>query len=556
MRRTLVLLAAILSLFPATGGADETDALIKTLKPSPLDHAVWAKSLLKAVRDLEDNPAAQGRLYEKAYELGIKDSEAYPTAIKAARALLEARPKQKAVWQQKLLDVYKMDLRAADRKRKKEAGKVYVEQMIDVADTMAASGGLADALKLYTDASRMVRYYAPGLRRAVSQKLRDVRSRQELQQQLSRLKRFVEAHPDNIGQRENLILLLVVDLDQPDEAGKWLRADVSEALRTCVPLAAKEIEQIAKGVCLELGDWYRSLAAQATERRKTNALSKAKAYYERFVELETTTVQRAMGKTKLAQVRKELRQLAGDEYLILKLGRGVTMKLVLVLAGEFLMGSPKEEKGRKACEGPRHKVKISRPFYMGVYEVTQTQYKAVMGENRSGFKGPNNPVDSVSYRKAVEFCGKLSLKTGKEVRMPTEAEWEYACRAGTTTRFCFGDRDSELGDYAWYDENSDRKPHPVGQKEPNAFGLYDMHGNAMEWCEDWFSESYLPAGQAVANTRTVDPHGPDSGRKHVVRGGSWNFEAALCRSARRDGHRDTTWYNLHGFRVVVSAGVD
>jgi eukaryotic-like serine/threonine-protein kinase len=212
-------------------------------------------------------------------------------------------------------------------------------------------------------------------------------------------------------------------------------------------------------------------------------------------------------------------------------GNKVTMKLALIPAGKFMMGSPETENGRVDSEGPHREVTISKRFYMGVYEVTQDQYEAVIGNNPSRFKDVENPVERVSWNDAVEFCKKLSAKTGKKVRLPTEAQWEYACRAGTNTRFGFGDKDADLGNYAWYSANSGDKTHPVGQKKPNAWGLYDMHGNAWEWCSDWT--------------------GAASDTYRVLRGGSWLNLPRFCRSAVRI--RDTPvgrCYDI-GFRVAV-----
>jgi formylglycine-generating enzyme required for sulfatase activity len=226
------------------------------------------------------------------------------------------------------------------------------------------------------------------------------------------------------------------------------------------------------------------------------------------------------------------------------LGGGVTMKCVLIPAGEFVMGSPDSEHGRGDKEGPRHEVTICKPFYMGVTEVTQAQYEAVMGENPSKFKGATNPVDMVSWNDATEFCKKLSEKTCQTVRLPTEAEWEYACRAGTQTQFSFGDDPSALGDYDWWFGNSGATTHPVGQKKPNSWGLYDMHGNGWEWCADWYGD--------YPKRPVTDPQGPASGSFRVLRGGAWYGNPSSCRSARRfsitpDG-RDINC----GFRVAVS----
>ncbi|NLW85679.1 MAG: SUMF1/EgtB/PvdO family nonheme iron enzyme [Planctomycetes bacterium] len=243
--------------------------------------------------------------------------------------------------------------------------------------------------------------------------------------------------------------------------------------------------------------------------------------------------------------------LGPEKELTLDLGGGVSMKLVLIPAGRFMMGSPSNEKDRDGDEGPQRQVTISKPFYMGVYEVTQAQYEAVMGNNPSHFKGANNPVEQVSWNDATEFCRRLSQRTGKTVRLPTEAEWEYACRAGTTTRFYYGDDPDyrQLGEYAWYNTNSNSRTQPVGQKRPNAFGLYDMHGNVYEWCSDWFADSY-------ANANNTNPTGPASGSRRVLRGGSWICYPRLCRSALRYWFSPVHRGSYYGFRVVVVSGVD
>ena len=192
-----------------------------------------------------------------------------------------------------------------------------------------------------------------------------------------------------------------------------------------------------------------------------------------------------------------------SKSLTLDLGGGVKLTLLLIPAGEFVMGSPGRERDRLEKER-MHDVTISEAFYMGKFAVTQEQYEKVMGSSPSYFKGAKNPVENVSWEDAKEFCRKLSAKTGHPVRLPTETQWEYACRAGTNTRFCSGDNDQDLDEVAWYgDEKCGRTTHPVGQKKPNAWGLYDMHGNVWEWCEDWYG-SY-PDGPAI------DPQGPATG---------------------------------------------
>jgi len=247
---------------------------------------------------------------------------------------------------------------------------------------------------------------------------------------------------------------------------------------------------------------------------------------------------------------------------VLDLGNSVQMRLVLIPAGKFMMGSPATEVGRVSDEGPQHDVTISKPFYMGVFEVTQEQYEQVMGVNPSRFKGAKNPVEMVSWEEAVEFCKKLSARTGKKVMLPTEAQWEYACRAGTTTAFHTGDAlkpgqanadfpsNPGLWDriMAWVGMSSAQKiiqTTPAGSFPPNGFGLYDMHGNIWEWCSDWYGEDYY------ANSPKTDPRGPDSGSYRVLRGGGWYDGPQICRSADRGRSSPDLRDHSIGFRVAV-----
>ncbi len=164
--------------------------------------------------------------------------------------------------------------------------------------------------------------------------------------------------------------------------------------------------------------------------------------------------------------------------LAVDLGGGVKLEMVLIPAGEFMMGSRAADKGTSNGEKPQHRVRITKPFYLGKYPVTQEQWQAVMGDNPSHFKVPKNPVEEVSWDDCLQFLRRVNEKVGGgKFRFPTEAQWEYACRAGSTTHYCFGDEDSGLSEYAWYAANSGGTPHPVGEKKPNAWGLYDMHGN-------------------------------------------------------------------------------
>jgi len=226
----------------------------------------------------------------------------------------------------------------------------------------------------------------------------------------------------------------------------------------------------------------------------------------------------------------------------LKLGRRSSLNLVLIPAGKFIMGSPPDEKGREPNE-TRHEVTISKPFYMGVMEVTWAQYEDVVGYPPNSFWLPKDPpVETVTWHQAMEFCKKLSQKTGRTFRLPTEAEWEYACRAGTSTRFNTGD--ALTTKQANYGGVYNERTTAASRFEPNAWGLYNMHGNVWEWCGDWCGE--YPEGPVT------DPKGPDKGQTRIMRGGSWFCEeASACRSARRQWEEPEYRYGDVGFRVVM-----
>jgi formylglycine-generating enzyme required for sulfatase activity len=305
-----------------------------------------------------------------------------------------------------------------------------------------------------------------------------------------------------------------------------------------------------------------------------------------------------------------------DPAIALDLGGGVKMEFVLIPAGKFVMGSQNEEEERNDCEGPQHDVTIGKPFYMGKFEVTQEQYEKLIKNNPSHFKGARNPVNRVSWNDAQAFCKQMSQKTGRSVRLPSESEWEYACRAGSTTPYHpprerekgppltdeqrsraaelisrlsseeFAEREKatrdlialgsgvlpllddakavdqktrmcmamvkehfQLADFnkvAWVSDNSDGNTHPVGEKEPNAFNLHDMHGNVWEWVEDDSHDDYSNAptdGSAWIET--------PRGRFRVLRGGSWRSHSGSCRSACRLGNVPEVRSDNYGFRVML-----
>ncbi len=223
------------------------------------------------------------------------------------------------------------------------------------------------------------------------------------------------------------------------------------------------------------------------------------------------------------------------------------MKFAVIPPGEFMMGSAGRLSRDGGADETLHKVTLTQPFQMGMHEVTQEQYQKVMGTNPSEFKGPQNPVEMVSWNDAVEFCRKLSAlpaekSSGYVYHLPTEAGWAYACRSGTKSAYISGDANSGLGDYAWYDKNSGGTTHPVGQKKSNAWGLYDMSGNVSEFCQDWHGD--YPTGSVT------NPTGPSSGSLRMSRGGNWHQNPGLARSAIRMKGPSGQTDNRLGIRVV------
>jgi formylglycine-generating enzyme required for sulfatase activity len=273
------------------------------------------------------------------------------------------------------------------------------------------------------------------------------------------------------------------------------------------------------------------------------------------------------------QNAKTVKQLIDEKYFTNSLG----MKLVLIPEGRFQMGAPIGEMDE--CEDElQHDVTISQNYYLGMTQVTQGQYEKVMGDNPSRFQGCEVdgrdssafPVEQVSWDDVVEFCKKLSelpeeKKSGRVYRLPTEAEWEYACRAGSNTAYCFGNNEESLCDYAWFEDNSGYQTHPVGEKKPNAWGLYDMHGNVWELCSDWY-DYYIegavidPSGpsegrfsrQLYYGVAPIDPSHPPDGPYRVYRGGCNGCEAKYCRSACRYGEDPSERREDLGFRVAMN----
>ena len=248
---------------------------------------------------------------------------------------------------------------------------------------------------------------------------------------------------------------------------------------------------------------------------------------------------------------------------VIDLGEGVKLDMVLIPSGKFMMGLTNKEledfkvefqeelkkDGKEqlldavdlimSIQGKQHEVTLTKPFYMGKHEVTQEQWEALMGKNPSTTKGAKLPVTNVSWEDCQEFIKKLNAKTDGGYRLPTEAEWDYACRAGTTTAYSFGDKITPKDANYW--DSKIGKPVAVGSYKPNAFGLFDMHGNVWEWCEDWHGEYPFAV---------TDPKGPATGNRRVVRGGSSGYYGSFARSSDRYYSLPTNRGSLGGFRLA------
>jgi|AGSF01.1.fsa_nt_gi Uncharacterized conserved protein len=308
-------------------------------------------------------------------------------------------------------------------------------------------------------------------------------------------------------------------------------------------LLAKDIQRRYQSAEEVLKDFQRQSISTPTPTPTPAPISTPTLTLQRF-DFEVVTVN--------ARGNITNRQRRQAQFISENLGSGAILDLISIPGGSFMMGSPSTETGRSNDEGPQHNVNIS-PFFMGKYEVTQKQYQAVMGNNPSNFKGAKHPVEQVTWDEAVEFCRKLTQKTGKSYRLPSEAEWEYACRARTTTPFYFGD--TITPDLVNYNGNYPYGSAPkglyreqttdVGIFPPNAFGLYDMHGNVWEWCSDKWHDNYNGAPTDGSSWET----GGDNNR--VLRSGSWDFNAVYCRSAYRCGDSAGLRLSCIGFRVAL-----
>ncbi|MCY2926528.1 MAG: formylglycine-generating enzyme family protein [Planctomycetota bacterium] len=548
-------LAALCLSSPATAGVE---ADYKTLfgeeekalaDKGPEGRAELAAKLLDGAKSVGGQKDLQILLCQKAYEYGMKDPSGYPKAIDAMRFLTEAAPDKSAQAQERLLDAVQARYAKSAKADRHRVGEEMMALLVAYGDGRAAARKLTDAAAVYRKAVEIGT--DTGSRRIgdIKDKIKQATAALEAEARVTNLKKKLKENPKIAAVRTDLILTYLGEFDSPDEAVKLLTDSLDEKFRTYVPLAAKPVADLEEAACLELAGWYAEVAEKASPAGRAAILGKSKAccqrYLERHADKDSARLKGAMLLAKVIEAQNKA-ATAAPKSITLDLGKGVTMNLALIPAGKFLMGSSQTDEDRRVYEMPQHEVTISRPFYIGVFEVTQAQYAAVMGVNPSLNVGAKNPVEQVTWDEAVQFCKRLSAKTGKIVRLPTEAQWEYACRAGSDTSLGSANRGAAVGEYAWHCLNTGRGTHPVGQKKSNAWGLYDMLGNVEEWCGDWYVDSY-------AQAEARDPEGPASGTNRVKRGGGFTADPDRCRPAGRQSEKPNTMDYGVGFRVSADA---
>ena len=364
-------------------------------------------------------------------------------------------------------------------------------------------------------------------------------------------------------ERSNRLKWSALHADQLAEFARLGGAEMSRtdkaARMTYAALASKDLDAAGRSVRAAGGDPLGKYLVGMVQGRVSRRVCESAVKRAREL-VEKDELEDALGECKkaldaipndeeaatlFARVRK---LLESPREIKLDLGNGVSMVFIYIKPGTFMMGSDSDPKHNwQGVEKPKHQVEITKGFYLGKYEVTQEQYEAVKGANPSRWKEANRPVEQVSWTDAAEFCRLMSEKTRRNVRFPTEAEWEYACRAGTTTDWSHGSDSANFGEWAWYNGNAGGQTHPVGQKKPNAWGLCDMHGNVYEWVSDWYDAGYY------ASSPGKDPTGPTAGARRLVRGGGWYDASYPCRSAIRDRQPPTFRHANLGFRAAVSS---
>ena len=532
--------------YKATFGAEDK-TVRRTLQT--LDDVQFSIKLLKAAKSSANAGAFRVVLYEKVYEFAVKRSSGYKQAIEAVNYLSNALPDRRCEWLDKKLRAMTKRYVNSYGAGREEIAKSYLDTMLAVADNNLKDGNTAEAQGLYRRAYSVAVQIKSPLLAEIRDKAAKLSTVAAGERRTEQFKRALTAKPSTRN-RENLIYHYLCELDSPKDAAALIRDDVNKDLQSFVPLAAAAITELDAENCMGLAKWYESLAKKPmSSKSRLNVYRRAREYYGKFLSFNEKTGPAELLARKAVKRLDRVMDKMDPNRLTIDCGGGVTMRLIRMQTGKFLMGSAVGEASRGSDEGPQFSVEISKIFYIGATEVTQQQYTAVMGADPSSVKGPTHPATNMSAASAIAFCRKLSTVASRTVRLPTEAEWEYACRAGSATAFCFGNDSAGLGAYAWTSGNSavDKKlqPHAVGGRKPNAWGLSDMHGNVREFVLTPYSSSSYSGAEAVA------PQDPAKCRTTLQRrGGSAGRGASYSRSAKRY-YGSSTGDPFTGFRVVI-----
>jgi formylglycine-generating enzyme len=559
----LMTVCVFLAAAPIRAADESTEKFIAKVIADANTNSAKAAKLLETSKVLTAQPKICTAVLEKAIEFGLKfpaTSAGCRTASDALDLLKTVSPDRADEWILKRVDVCAAVYRTARTPADKApAGRELLTALMTAAKIHEKDGDWKAAARSYRQAVPVNAQAKAGMADELRAKLDAVSHRATMTAKAAQYAASIKQDPAKTTARVMLLKLLVVDLNDPGRAVEYLNDDVNKTWLTCVPLAAKGIDDLAEAACMALGVWYhKELAKTAAPKSKSVLLQRAKEYYRKFVELHAKAdMQTSRATVAIANIEKELAQLnappamrlsgAGSKTFSISMGKGVTMKLRRMPGGKFMMGKRKTSKARHKDEAPQHAVMISKGFYIGVTEVTQSQYHVVTGKAPSNFKAPGNPVEQVSWDEASAFCRMLSKRTSLAVRLPTEAQWEYACRAGSTTDFSFGSDNDALAAYAWYSINCGEKTHKVALKKPNPAGLYDMHGNVWEWCRDWYDSKFY------RGEKNVDPENTTQGKSRVIRGGSWKNPSDASRSTSRDKESPDKRRSKIGFRIVIES---
>ncbi len=531
------------------------------------DDRLLAKRLLKTTERTTGQPPLSALLCQQVFELGINDPKTYEIADAAIALLVKRTPAAyHGTWQIKRADLLEKRADAeVDPALKKQLATDLIAVLTKAGDAERAAKKVKQAKAYYTRALKAAAKNGL-LQTAIKQKIdvidkelkaaADALARKKAEMEARRKAKLAAKMKAERERKQKLFWENLLVKNNPSLALKSIDVIDDPDIKANLPLAAKPIAQLTKAQCITVASWYRSLAQKHADDSKRNALTSAWKYYQRFLNLHILDdPQKTAAQHALADVEKQLKAFGLEPHdltanslpTVRRLpkirSKNVGITLVKIPAGKFTMGSPKTQLGHKSDETP-HSVVLTKDYYISTTEITQEQYEQVMGENPSVVKGKKLPVTNVTWADAMRFCRKLSGIENYVFRLPSEAEWEFAARGGQPGLFANGARLFEL---AHYKTNSNNKIHDVRSKAPNAFGLYDVHGNVAEWCFDWYGP--------YPSSETKNPGGPFKGEYKVVRGGTYSSPAMLCRAAARlKLNRELSSKSI-GFRIVIDPNI-